>query len=65
LSINPDSVQLEIKDDGVGFDPDSHFPGHLGLHTMRERTERLGGTYLIESRPQHGTRLVVEMPVLR
>ncbi len=65
LSINRDSVQLEIKDDGVGFDPESHFPGHLGLHSMRERAERLGGTYLIESRPQHGARLVVEMPLLR
>jgi signal transduction histidine kinase len=51
------AVYLEIQDDGVGFDPTGPFPGHLGLHSMRERVERLGGELRLESAPGHGTRL--------
>jgi len=33
------------------------YPGHLGLKSMRERTERLGGTFEITSTPNGGTRI--------
>jgi len=54
---------LEIGDDGVGFDPASAFPGHLGLHSMRERVTRLGGVLQIETAPGQGTRIRVRLPV--
>jgi signal transduction histidine kinase len=57
-----DSVRLKIKDDGQGFDPQGEFPGHLGLRSMRERVERLGGAFEIESAPGQGTRLDVQIP---
>jgi len=48
---------LEVEDDGVGFDPDA--PGarsrHLGLTSMEERAERIGGTLEIRSAPGAGT----------
>jgi signal transduction histidine kinase len=53
---------LEIGDDGVGFDPTDPFPGHLGLRSMRERAERLGGTLVIESAPGQGARVRAEIP---
>ena len=54
---------LEVGDDGTGFDPRADFPGHLGLSSMRERAEMLGGTFRLESEPGAGTRLTVEVPV--
>jgi signal transduction histidine kinase len=51
------SVVLEVSDDGIGFDPTAGFPGHLGLKSMCERMERLGGTLAIESAPGAGTRV--------
>jgi len=55
------SVTLDISDDGAGFDPTGAFPGHLGLKSMRERAERLGGTLEIESTPGEGTRIRVRI----
>jgi signal transduction histidine kinase len=59
----PDKITLEISDDGVGFDTSGDFPGHLGLRSMRERAERLGGTLEVESAPAEGTRIRALMPV--
>ena len=55
-------VILEVTDDGVGFDPDASFPGHLGLKSMRERAAALGGTFEITSRPGTGTRIRASLP---
>lgn len=53
---------LEVCDDGIGFDSTSSFPGHLGLHSMRERIARLGGTLKIESTPGQGTCIRTHLP---
>jgi signal transduction histidine kinase len=59
-------VFLEIKDDGVGFDP--HQPtgsGHYGLIGMRERVEGIGGRLLIRSRAaDNGTTVAVHIPTM-
>ncbi len=55
LTCEPGLLHLEVKDNGVGFDPQADYPGHLGLHTMQERVTRLGGTLEIESAPGEGT----------
>jgi signal transduction histidine kinase len=48
---------LEVSDDGVGFDPDAAGARsrRLGLTSMEERTQRLGGTLEIDSAPGAGT----------
>jgi signal transduction histidine kinase len=56
------SVDLEVKDNGRGFDPNGPYPGHLGLRSMRERAERVGAALTIESEPEAGTRVLVEFP---
>lgn len=57
-------VWLEVADDGVGFDPTIHRPGHLGLRTMAERAARAGGDLVIESSPGEGTRVRLSLPLV-
>ncbi|HZW02957.1 MAG TPA: sensor histidine kinase [Anaerolineaceae bacterium] len=56
-------VHLSIEDNGVGFDPAQvqSAPGHLGLTSMHERVQALGGTLQIDTQPGQGTRLRVEL----
>jgi len=64
IRLDPDDggVVLEVVDDGVGFDPDQPYPGHLGLVSMRERVAELGGELTIRSRPGDGTRVYMRIP---
>lgn len=55
-------LTLNISDDGAGFDAGAEYPGHLGMHTMRERAEKVGGTFTITSAPNAGTRIQVTIP---
>ncbi len=57
------SVHLLVEDNGVGFDPDvaKALPGHLGLTSIQERVEALGGKLAIDSQPGKGTRLRVDI----
>ena len=51
-------IELSIIDDGVGFDPDmKDDDGGLGLVSMRERIEKLGGDLTILSAPGEGTQV--------
>lgn len=59
LACQDRQLLLDIRDNGRGFDAAGVFPGHLGLYSMRERAERLGGTLTIESAPGQGTRIQV------
>ena len=61
-------IQLTIKDDGVGFDPDRHAAkvkgkGGLGLLSMRERATYVGGEFKIKSASGAGTRIDVLIPM--
>ena len=62
LEGGPKGLTLAIVDDGVGFDADAVPVKGLGLISMRERLEPLGGTLEIHSRPGTGTRLNVFVP---
>jgi len=52
-----ETLILEIRDDGVGFDPAAAGSGHYGLIGMRERGRLLGGYLNIRSAPGMGTSL--------
>ncbi|HET7271315.1 MAG TPA: ATP-binding protein [Rubrobacter sp.] len=56
-------ITLDISDNGVGFDPEGDFPGHLGLRSMRERTSRLQGTLTLETAEGKGTRISARIPL--
>ncbi len=62
LERSADEVILEVSDDGVGFDSEASFPGHLGLRSMRERAAGFGGRIEVESVPARGTRIDVHIP---
>ena len=59
-------VQLQITDDGCGFEPDESGdnPKGLGLKNIAERVKMLGGKFKIDSRPGKGTRVEVTIPFL-
>lgn len=60
-------VIMIIEDDGVGFDPEAlgvdHGKRHLGLISMKERAEILGGTLDVYTAPGKGTTIRVTVPV--
>jgi signal transduction histidine kinase len=58
---------LEVRDDGIGFDPDQQAirSRRLGLTSMVDRARSLGGTLTIESSPGDGTAIRVEVPCAR
>ncbi len=62
LAVLNATATLEISDDGIGFDPSLRAADGFGLPGMRERVERLGGRFSIESSPGAGTRIHVEVP---
>jgi signal transduction histidine kinase len=67
-SLEKGRLELEIEDDGEGFDLEkaagdpSSLRG-IGLLGMRERIEIIGGSLHIESEPGRGTRLLIKVPV--
>lgn len=63
LKVSPDRLQVQIKDDGNGFNPDALIPGKtLGLLGQRERMHSLGGTIEFESVPGTGTSVILTIP---
>jgi signal transduction histidine kinase len=71
LSYMGNTVALDARDDGVGFDPSrtateagDRTSGGFGLKGMRERIEQAGGSLSVESAPGEGSTLAVELPML-
>ncbi|MGH2588185.1 MAG: sensor histidine kinase, partial [Dehalococcoidia bacterium] len=67
-SSGPDQLRVVIADDGQGFIPSSQRNGtarSLGLTSMRERVEALGGTFHVKSRPGSGTQVTATIPIPR
>ncbi|MEI6124092.1 MAG: ATP-binding protein [Bacteroidota bacterium] len=58
------TVELQIKDNGVGFDANRLRKTGNGIYNMRERAEILGGTFQLTSIPQQGTTLQIKVPVM-
>lgn len=52
-------LEMEIRDDGEGFNPDFIPDGHLGVGIMRERAASIGATFEMESGKKHGTTIRV------
>jgi signal transduction histidine kinase len=58
-----DRLQLTVRDDGLGFDPEARRGRvSLGLASMRQRAFLLGGTVKVESRIGRGTAILATIP---
>jgi signal transduction histidine kinase len=57
------SLTASIVDDGAGFDVSTRFGSGLGLVSMNERLDALGGSLKIHSEPGEGTRLKIRVPI--
>jgi len=66
LKGSDETISLEVKDTGSGFDPVEvrDKPG-LGLSSMRERVQLVGGYFKIDTGPDRGTSLHVSIPLKR
>ena len=59
-----DHAELEIADNGTGFELDAMIDqGGMGLVSMRERVEKMGGSFAVLSAPAEGTRVRVKVEV--
>nr|WP_256041612.1 sensor histidine kinase [Cryobacterium sp. SO1] len=66
LSYMTDEVALDIVDDGRGFTltaATAQSPDSFGLVAIRQRVEALGGSFVLESAPGHGTAVAVRFPI--
>jgi signal transduction histidine kinase/HAMP domain-containing protein len=59
LKCEDENVILQVVDDGCGFETGVVGIGGMGLANMQERTEGIGGTLRIVSRPGEGTKVEV------
>jgi signal transduction histidine kinase len=59
LRFAPEQIELQITDDGVGFDFQRVTPEHLGLRIMRERADSIGARLRIKSQRGAGTRVTI------
>ncbi|HPH95941.1 MAG TPA: two-component regulator propeller domain-containing protein [Anaerolineaceae bacterium] len=62
LEYKPDVVEMTIFDDGIGFDLGQK-PSGVGLRSMQERIAMVGGIIEINSTPNKGTRIFVQVPI--
>ncbi|HRW46510.1 MAG: PAS domain S-box protein [Caldilineaceae bacterium] len=61
---SPDGwLEIEIDDNGVGFDPKEALANRRGLTGMRERALLVNGTFAIESSPGQGTHKLIRLPI--
>lgn len=62
LSLENEAITLLIKDDGLGFVPESS-PTGFGLRGLRERATHLNGAFHLEANPGEGTQLCFHLPL--
>jgi signal transduction histidine kinase len=67
LTQYPDQLRMTIADDGQGIRDSTDLrrfvaEGHFGLAGMRERAAMIGGTLDVQSAPDYGTIVVLEIP---
>jgi two-component system NarL family sensor kinase len=65
LTMHGAQAQLDVEDDGRGFDAAHIPPGRYGLIGLNERARLLGGSLVLESTPDEGTRIEVTIPLER
>jgi PAS domain S-box-containing protein len=67
LSREKQSLQIQVNDDGIGFDATKIYDakgrgGGFGFFSMRERLKYIGGRLEVKSRPGQGSQIVLSVP---
>lgn len=62
MECGPDSMRLEVVDDGCGFDPSTATTIRTGLDSMRQRMADIGGTLELKSEPGSGVCVAFVLP---
>ena len=62
LTVSENRIQLQLADDGCGFNPQAEYEG-FGLIGMKERVDRMGGEFIIRSKPNFGTEILIRLKV--
>jgi two-component system, NarL family, sensor kinase len=66
VAVDAERIELEVRDDGRGFEPSdrdaSLLEGHIGLASSEQRVESAGGTLVVSSAPGGGTTIRVTLP---
>ena len=65
VKISPKEVEALVWDHGSGFESSEAVSEGVGLSSMRERTELLGGSFEVVSGKERGTTLEVRLPLMR
>jgi signal transduction histidine kinase len=63
IQLEGGGVQLELRDNGVGFVPDQTGGGGRGLAIIRQRVQALGGTFSLQSQPGQGSHFQIKIPL--
>lgn len=63
VGVDGQELQVEIRDDGLGFEPGDVQPGHYGLLGIRERVRLVNGEYDLQSQPGTGTNITIKIPL--
>jgi signal transduction histidine kinase len=63
LMTTHEGVELRVVDDGIGFVASERTGSGLGLRSIDERVRLTKGRVTVESRPGHGTNLMVRIPL--
>ena len=66
LAVDSEHIELEVRDDGAGFDPARRTAalqqGHIGLASSERRVQTVGGELVVDSAPGSGTTIRATMP---
>lgn len=62
LKTTPKNLTLTIKDNGIGFDPETVTPG-LGTQNIKARVTSIDGNYQIRSQKGHSTCITIQIPL--
>ncbi|KAA9345645.1 sensor histidine kinase [Adhaeribacter soli] len=66
LNYLPEKLLLQIKDDGIGFNPQpAESSQGTGAFNLQYRAKLIGATYSINSEPSRGTRIILEIPKIQ
>jgi two-component system NarL family sensor kinase len=67
VAADAERIELEVRDDGRGFDPSRRdaalLDGHIGLASSEQRVRSLGGRLVIVSEPTCGTTVQATLPI--
>ncbi|TLS38504.1 sensor histidine kinase [Pseudalkalibacillus caeni] len=63
LEIEKQNIHLKVKDNGIGFNTNERKENSFGIIGMKERVELLNGKIEIQSTPNKGTYILIDIPI--